>query len=102
MAKRQSSTSADVTFRVMNHDDANRLLAESRSGRGGRISKYHGILEAARSLPEGKAIHTRLSRAEVQGIRQYLTKQMGDAVKVVSSAVKGEPGQFHVVVLRAD
>lgn len=102
MAKRQSSSSSSVSFRVMGEDEASRLLAESRSGRGGRVSKYYGILEAAKELQPGKAIHTRLSRAEVQGIRQYLTKQLGDSVKVVSSAVKGEEGQYHVIVLNAE
>ena len=102
MAKRQRSESSDVSFRVVGHDEASRLLAESRAGRGGRISKYQGILDAFRTLGEGKAIHARLSRAEVQGIRQYLTKQLGDTVKVVSSAVKEEPGMFHVLVVRAD
>lgn len=102
MAKRQTNPSTGVPFRTMSQDDAQRLLAESRSGRGGRVSKYHGILEAARTLGQGKALHATLSRAEVQGLRQYLSKQLGDKVKVSSSAVKGEDGQFHVVVMNTE
>ena len=102
MAKRQPRNAGGVAFNVMDRDDAQRLLAESRSGRGGRSSKYQPILDAVKSLEGGKAVHAKLSRAEVQGLRQYLSKQIGGGIKVVSSAVKGEDGQFHVLIMHTE
>ena len=99
MAKRTTSaTGSALDYKVLDGDAARRLLAESRSGRGGRTSKYQGVVEAYKALEEGKAIHLRLSKAEVQGIRQYLSRQV-EGAKIVSSAIKDEPGRFHVLVM---
>ena len=99
MAKRTTpASSGGLDYNVLDGDAARRLLAESRSGRGGRVSKYQGVVDAYKSLEPGKAIHLRLSKAEVQGMRQYVGRQ-AEGAKIVSSAIKDEPGRFHVLVM---
>lgn len=91
-----------VRFKVVEQSEADRILSESRSGRGGRRSKYSPVLDAAEKLAPGKAIHLALSRIEAQGLRQALRKRLGDTHRMRTSSVKGSDGQFHVVISTAD
>jgi hypothetical protein len=87
-----------VSFETVDAEKMDKILSESRSGRGGRRSKYTPIKEAVDALEGDKALHLKLSKSEVQGVRQYLRKHFGKQVKVVSSAVKGSTDQYHVFV----
>ena len=87
-----------VRFKVVEQTEADRILIESRAGRGGRRSKYSPVLEAAEKLAPGKAIHLALSRIEAQGLRQAMRKLLGDTHRMRTSAVKGSDEQFHVVI----
>ncbi len=87
-----------VKYKVVDQEEARRVLSEARSGRGGRRSKYQPVLDAAQKLEAGKAIHLTLSRTEVQGLRQAIRKRFNTEFRVASSAVKGTEGQFHVIV----
>ncbi len=87
-----------VAFETVDTEEMNQVLAESRSGRGGRRSKYTPVKEAIEGLEGDKALHLKLTKSEVQGVRQYLRKHFGKSLKVVSSAVKGSKDQYHVFV----
>jgi type IV secretory pathway ATPase VirB11/archaellum biosynthesis ATPase len=87
-----------VKYKVVDQEEARRLLTEARSGRGGRRSKYQPVLDATQKLEPGKALHLTLSRTEVQGLRQAIRKRFGTDFRVASSAMKGTEGQFHVIV----
>lgn len=87
-----------VTYTEVDTDHMQKVLSESRSGRGGRRSKYTPVKEAIEGLSEDKALHLKLSKSEVQGVRQYLRKHFGKDVRVVSSAVKGGKDQYHVFI----
>jgi hypothetical protein len=89
-----------VTYTEVDTDHMKKLLSESRSGRGGRRSKYTPVKEAVDELGNDKALHLKLTKSEVQGVRQYLRKHFGKDIRVVSSAVKGGKDQYHVFVTR--
>lgn len=91
-----------VKYKVVDQDEARRLMSEARSGRGGRRSKYQPVLDATQKLENGKAIHLTLSRTEVQGLRQAVRKRFGPDYRVASSAMKGSDGQFHVIIAPND
>ena len=98
MAKKQES----LKYEVVSENEMHQTLASSRRGRGGRVSKWEPVREAVGSLNEGQAVKLTLHKREVQGLRQYLSKQMPGRSKVVSSASpNGDDGEYHVFVTAA-
>ena len=97
MAKKQST----LDYEVVSHDEMQQVLASSRRGRGGRTSKWEPVRSALGNIEEGKALKLTLPKREVQGLRQYLSKQMPGRSKVVSSAAQGSDDLYHVFVTTA-
>ena len=98
MAKKQSN----LNYEVVSHDEMQQVLATSRRGRGGRVSKWEPVRTALGQIEEGKALKLTLPKREVQGLRQYLSKQMPGRSKVVSSVAQGEDDLYHVFVTSAE
>lgn len=97
MAKKQDLPN----YEIVSEGEMQQMLASSRRGRGGRTSKWERVREALGNLEEGKALKLTLHKREVQGLRQYLSKQLPGQSKVVSSAAQGAEDQYHVFVTAA-
>ncbi len=97
MAKKQE----DLDYEVVTEGEMHQTLASSRRGRGGRTSKWEPVRGAVETLQEGNAVKLMLHKREVQGLRQYLSKQMPGRAKVVSSAAPEGDNQYHVFVTAA-
>lgn len=68
-------------------DEAMQELAELRSGRGGRVSKYHEYLEATEDLGKGEVYRDVVDGYnEVSGLRNYLDRHRPE--QFVVKAVK--------------
>lgn len=88
---------ADSTFNIKELDlkEAERNFKRSR----GRGSKYDPIVTKAEDLGKGKAlIVEKVSNSEVQGIRQRITKFLGDEWTV--SSTKVDEGKYDVLIHR--
>ena len=72
---------------VVSEAEAQEELAELRSGRGGRVSKYKPLADRAQDLNEGEVMKVRLEKNEVGGLRGYLRRRFEDKYTVKSSKV---------------
>ena len=92
---------AELSVSTVPVKDAHDLLKTLRSGRGGRTSRYHPIVEAARALKNGQVVTARgVAKSQVQPLRSYVLKYLDRDAWKVKSAADSEGGTYTVVVGR--
>ena len=75
---------------VVSEEEAQEELAELRSGRGGRTSKYKPLADEAQKLSEDQVMKVQVQKNEVGGLRGYLRRRFEDRYTVKSSKVDGD------------
>lgn len=91
MAKRSGTKKAGAfSFEVVSEEKAQEELSELRSGRGGRVSKYEPLADAAQKLAGDKVLKVKLDKNEVGGLRGYLRRRFGEKYTVKSSKIDGD------------
>lgn len=91
MAKRSGTKKAgQFSFDVVSEDKAQEELSELRSGRGGRVSKYEPLADAAQKLSGDKVLKVKLGKNEVGGLRGYLRRRFNEKYTVKSSKIDGD------------
>lgn len=75
---------------VVSEDAAQEELAELRSGRGGRTSKYKPLADEAQNLSDDQVMKVQVQKNEVGGLRGYLRRRFDDKYTVKSSKVDGD------------
>lgn len=97
MAKTQFSS------KKLSVDEAQKELANLRSGKGGRTSMYQPVLDEAREMDKGEVLKfTGTGKARVSGMRGFLDRYEPDTF-VVRSAREDEKGdKYTVFVMRKE
>ncbi|MEL6443718.1 MAG: hypothetical protein AAF089_01675 [Bacteroidota bacterium] len=92
-----------LNIKTISAKDAKNKLSELRSGRGGRTSKYHPVLEAVQGR-RGTQVVTldNLSPNEVQGLRAYLYRYLDSEEWTVKSARTDDSGNNYRVFVGRD
>lgn len=75
---------------VVSEEAAQEELAELRSGRGGRTSKYKPLADQAQDIDEGQVMKVKVKKNEVGGLRGYLRRRFDDKYTVKSSKLDGD------------
>ena len=88
--RKETKKAGQYTLAVITHNDAKEELADLRAGRGGRVSKYEPLAEAAQDLPPEQVLKVKVNKNEVGGLRGYLRRRFGETFTVMSNKVDGE------------
>lgn len=92
MAKRSSRKRRSFSFETLSQSDAKKRFSK----KGSRRSKYSPIGDQLEALRANQVLAFEASKNEVQGIRNYISRNYGSEYKVSSRSTGSNSFEVHI------